>query len=234
MALTRQFLVSPALARLIRKERGVQGRVQEGYFASTPERTHFVRLDPPHSSLMMVAPGPDGEPLEEATEVPLSQAQALLDVAPGQIAYDRTALTLSPGVESVLEQILLSPEFNLLTVAFVDLAEADRFRSPFWVGPEVTGDLSFNKGLIALEAEPQTGEVEITNASLDALLDLLQSRSASRQARALSGWDQLAYRAPQPSQIDEQLLRGLTQALGSADQVESLARSGHLQADQGL
>jgi hypothetical protein len=43
MAHTRRFLVSPALARLIRKEQGTQGRVFEGYFANTLQRTHFVR-----------------------------------------------------------------------------------------------------------------------------------------------------------------------------------------------
>ena len=176
MALTRQFLVSPSLARLIRKERGTQGRVKEGYFSSTPERTHFVRLDPPHCSLMMLMPGPDGEPIEEATEVPLSQAQALLDVAPGQIAYDRTALVMAPGVEGMLEQILVHHPIHLLTVMFEDLAGFERFQPPLWAGSEVSGDPAFSKAVIALHGEPEVGELEISNAALEALLDLLQSR----------------------------------------------------------
>lgn len=67
MAYTRQFLVSPALARLIRNDCGTQAQVWEGYFSNTPERAHFVRLDPPHCSLVIVTPGQDGQPSEEAT-----------------------------------------------------------------------------------------------------------------------------------------------------------------------
>lgn len=77
MAHTRQFLVLPALAGLIRKDCGTQAQVWEGYFSNTPERTHFVRLDLPHYSLVIAAPGQDGQPSEEVTEVPLSRAQAL-------------------------------------------------------------------------------------------------------------------------------------------------------------
>jgi CYTH domain-containing protein len=215
MVLTRQFLISPALARLIRKERGVQGRVREGYFSSTPERTHFVRLEPPHCSLMMQVPGPHGEPIEEATEVPQSQAQALLDVAPGQIAYDRTALVVAPGVEGVLEQVLMRLPLHLLTVTFEGETGLERFELPLWAGPEVSGDPAFSKAGIALQGEPDVGELEISNAALEALLDLLQSRSSSRNATAHAAWDYVAHRVHQPSPMDEQLLVSLAQALGS-------------------
>jgi CYTH domain-containing protein len=215
MAYTRQFLVSPALARLIRKERGTQGRVQEGYFSSTPERTHFVRLDPPNGALVMGVQGPDGQPTEEVTEVPLSQAQALLDVAPGKISYERTVLVLAPGVEGALEQILLSRPLHLLTVAFEDATAAERFQEPPWAGPEVSGDALFSKAAIALQGEPQVGELEISNASLEALLDLLQSRFSPRHSGALPAWGYSAHRVQESNPTDEQLLAGLAQALGS-------------------
>ncbi len=212
MAYTRQFLVSPALARLIRKERGTQGRVREGYFSTSPERTHFVRLDPPSCSLMMAVRGPDGLPSEEATEVPLSQAQALLDVALGKIVYERTVLVLAPGVEGLLEQILVSRPFDLLSLSFESQPEAERFQPPLWAGPEVSGDHTFDKATIALHGEPEVGELEISNASLEALLDLLQSRFALR-AGALSAWSQGSNRADQTGPADEQLLAGLARAL---------------------
>jgi CYTH domain-containing protein len=218
MAYTRQFLVAPAFARLIRKERGPQGRVREGYFSSTPERTHFVRLDRAGCALMMQVQGPDGRPREEATEVPLSQAQALFDVAPGQIAYERTDLALAPGVEGVLEQMLVSRPFTLLSVSFEEEAEAERFQPPLWVGAEVSGDPAFSRAAVALQGEPEAGEPEISNAALDSLLDLLQSRFASRRASGYSAWSQTFDQADRTSPVDDQLLAGLANALGSAGQ----------------
>jgi CYTH domain-containing protein len=218
MAYTRQFLVAPAFARLIRKERGTQGRVREGYFSSTPERTHFVRLDRAGCALMMQIQGPDGLPREEATEVPLSQAQALLDVAPGQIAYERTLLALAPGVEGVLEQMLVSRPFTLLAVTFDEAAEAKRFQPPLWAGAEVSGDPAFGKAALALQGDPEAGEPEISNAALEALLDLLQSRFASRRAGGYSAWSQAPDQTDRTSPVDDQLLAGLAHALGSSGQ----------------
>jgi hypothetical protein len=163
---------------------------------------------------MMQVPGPSGEPVEEATEVPQSQAQALLDVAPGQIAYDRTALVVAPGVEGVLEQVLVRRPLQLLTVTLEGGTGLERFEPPLWAGPEVSGDPAFSKAGIGLQGEPEVGELEISNAALEALLDLLQSRSSSRQATAPAEWD-YAHRAHQPSPMDEQLLVSLAQALGS-------------------
>jgi CYTH domain-containing protein len=210
----RQFLISPALARLVRRELGTQGRVQEGYFSSTPERTHFVRLDAPHNTLMMLMSGVDGEPVEEVTEVPASQARALLDVAPGQIAYDRTALAVAPGVEGVLKQILLPQPLHLLTLSCEDGASLDRLQVPLWTGPEVSGDASFSRAAIALQGAPEVGEIEISNAGLEVLLDLLQGRLSLRRAGAFEPGGASPYRrglAPLP--IADHLMAGLASAL---------------------
>jgi CYTH domain-containing protein len=218
MAYTRQFLVAPAFARLIRKERGPQGRVREGYFSSTPERTHFVRLDGAGCALMMQVQGPDGLPREEATEVPLSQAQALFDIAPGQIAYERTVLLLAPGVEGVLEQMLVSRPYTLLAVSFEEEAESKRFQPPLWAGAEVSADSAFSRAAVALQGQPEVAEPEISNDALEALLDLLQSRFGSRQVGTAAMWTSPAHRDPQPSPIDERLLVGLAHALDPAGQ----------------
>jgi CYTH domain-containing protein len=186
MAHTRRFLVSPALARLIRKEQGTQGRVFEGYFANTLQRTHFVRMNPPHCHLVMVVSGADSQMVEEATELPRSQAQALLDVAHGKIAYECTPLALATGVTAVLEQVLAAQAFDLLSVSFPSAREAEGFQPPVWVGAEVSGEAAYEKAAMALNGEPEVQEPEISNAALDAVLDLLQSRSSSRYRRDMA------------------------------------------------
>ena len=186
MAPTRRFLVSPALARLIRKDQGTQGRVFEGYFANTLQRTHFVRLNPPHCHLVMMVPGADGQMIEEATDLPRSQAQALLDVAHGKIAYECTPLALAIGITSVLEQVLAAPAFDLLSVTFPSAREAEGFQPPGWVGAEVSSEAAYDKAAMALNGAPEVQEPEISNAALDAVLDLLQSRSSSRYGRDLA------------------------------------------------
>src|SRR3954451_23962340 len=80
----RRFLIAPSLARLIRKERGVVGQVVEGYFPAHPDRDHFVSIEPGHSFLVLAAPERDGSKEEERTEVPRSQAEALLAVCAGK------------------------------------------------------------------------------------------------------------------------------------------------------
>src|SRR3954464_10645410 len=78
----RRFLIASALARLIRKEQGVAGRSVEGYFPARSDREHFVSLEPGHSYLVL-APAKEGAGEEERTEVPRSQAAALLPICAG-------------------------------------------------------------------------------------------------------------------------------------------------------
>ena len=75
----RRFLVASSLARLIRKEQGMAGRIVEGYFPARPDRDHFVSIEPGHSYLVL-APAREGAGEEERTEVPHSRAEALLAV----------------------------------------------------------------------------------------------------------------------------------------------------------
>ena len=71
----RRFLIASSLARLIRKEGDMVGRIVEGYFPARPDRDHFVSLEPGHSYLVL-APAKEGAGEEERTEVPRSQAEA--------------------------------------------------------------------------------------------------------------------------------------------------------------
>jgi len=85
----RRFLIAPSLARLIRKEQGAVGRIVEGYFPARPDREHFVSIEPGHSYLVL-APARDGAGQEERTEVPRSQAEALLSVSAGKVGFECT------------------------------------------------------------------------------------------------------------------------------------------------
>lgn len=92
----RQFLVASALARLIRKEQGVVGRIVEGYFPAPPDREHYVTLELGHCYLVL-APARDGTGQEERTEVPRSQAEALMAVCAGKVGFECTIVRLRGG-----------------------------------------------------------------------------------------------------------------------------------------
>jgi len=78
----RRFLIASSLARLIRKDCGMAGRIVEGYFPPRPDRDHFVSIEPGHAYLVL-APAREGAGDEERTEVPRSQAEALLSIWAG-------------------------------------------------------------------------------------------------------------------------------------------------------
>src|SRR3712207_5302706 len=92
MTMLRQFLIAPSLARLIQRERGGE-RVVDGYFPDRPHHSIYVQVEEDRGSLILSSDGAPGSP-EERTGVPTSQAQALLAVASGQVAYVRTSLLL--------------------------------------------------------------------------------------------------------------------------------------------
>jgi hypothetical protein len=67
--------------------------VLEGYFPDRPHHRTSVQVEEGRTSLILSPYGIEGSS-EERTDIPLSQAQALLAVAPGQVAYLRTSLLL--------------------------------------------------------------------------------------------------------------------------------------------
>jgi hypothetical protein len=107
-------------------------------------------------------------------------------VAHGKIAYECTPLALATGITAVVEQVLAAQAFDLLSVSFPSAREAEGFQPPVWVGAEVSGEAAYEKAAMALNGGPEVQEPEISNAALDAVLDLLQSRSSSRYRRELA------------------------------------------------
>src|SRR3954469_7209753 len=101
----RRFLVASSLARLIRREGGVAGRVVEGYLPARPDRDHFVSLEPGHSYLGL-APAREGAGEGERTELPRSQAEALLPICAGKVGFECTLLPLREGKQALLQRIV--------------------------------------------------------------------------------------------------------------------------------
>lgn len=175
MSVVRRFLVVPALARLIRKERG-GSKISEGYFAPQGGRTSLVRIDGQQCHLVLINAGAGGASSEERTEVPRAHGDALLDVCSGKATYERTTLALSPGRDAQIDRYTTPAGLDLINVAFEDENASKAFLQPIWFGPEVTDNAAYDRHAIALQGVPEAERVGLNNAMLDAVLDLLEPR----------------------------------------------------------
>src|SRR5829696_2000298 len=184
MKTERMFLIAPSLVRLILKERLVSKQVVEGYLAPASERTHFVRLEPSGCNLVLQSWRAEGAS-EQRTKVPSTQAEALLEVCPGKVTYRRTHIRLAPGAEALLDRFEEPDALDLVAVEFEHPAEAEVFAPPGWFGPEVTQDPSYQKAAIALSGMPRADAVEVTNASVIALIETLEASAGARQQRRI-------------------------------------------------
>jgi CYTH domain-containing protein len=166
----RSFLVSPSLARLIRRERGSR-RLLEGHFPPSRERSSHVVLDG-KCELVLISRASNGEQEEERTEVPLRQAHFLLEVCAGKIIYERTRLELD-GAEIAIDSYSQPCQLALANVHFDDDSTAEEFQAPSWLGREVTDESGYDRQSIAIGDVPSVPDVPIAEEGLDALLDLL-------------------------------------------------------------
>ena len=174
MSTIRRFLVAPSLVRLIRKERG-SARITEGHFAAQGGRSSYVRVDGQICQLVLVNKGPDGIPVEERTDVPRAHGDALLDVCPGKAAYDRTTLNIG-GREIAIDRYVTPGSLDLISATFDNDGEAAAFHAPAWFGREVSGEPAFERQALAIQGVPAAEEVPLSNAALDAVLDLTEPR----------------------------------------------------------
>ncbi|HEX8166788.1 MAG TPA: hypothetical protein VF601_13495 [Beijerinckiaceae bacterium] len=180
MKTERTFLIAPSLVRLILRERLVSKTVVEGYLGPAGERTHFVRLEPSGCNLVLLTQTSEGSS-EQRTKVPGTQAEALLEVCAGKIGYRRTHIRVGPGTEAFLDRFEEPGSLDVLVLEFEHPAEAQVFAPPGWFGPEVTQDPSYQKARIALSGLPAAEDVEVTNASVIALVETLEAAAGARQ-----------------------------------------------------
>jgi CYTH domain-containing protein len=181
MKTERRFLIAPSLARLVRREHSSSERIAEGYFPSRPGRTHLVRIEAAQCRLVLISTGSTGADAENETELPRSQAEALMDVCAGTVGFVRTPVPLESGDEAYLDRLVTPGALDLLTVAFDSPSEAEEFSAPAWFGREVSEERAYERKAFALEGLPPAEEVTLSNAMLDAYLDDSESRlSAGR------------------------------------------------------
>jgi CYTH domain-containing protein len=167
----RLFVITPSVARLIRKERGGE-RVLEGYFPDQPDRSAFVQIEESRSSLILEA-GAD-EASEERADLPQAHAQALLAVSQSQVEYLSTRLSISSYEIQVLHFVRPAP---LHLVAIAAPSEDEQASHPLpWFGPEVSAEPAYQRRRLALKGVPDERDVDITNGALNHLLDLLEDR----------------------------------------------------------
>ena len=176
----RRFLIASALARLIRKEGGVAGRIVEAYFPARPDWDHFVSLEPGHSYLVL-APAREGAGEGEQTEVPRAQAEALLAVCAGKVGFECTIVPLRDGKQTLLQRFVAPGRLDLLSVEFATEEDADRFVPPAWFGSEVTQDPAYDRGALARIGRPAPEALPLSDAALNELLDTLEEASIAAQ-----------------------------------------------------
>jgi CYTH domain-containing protein len=186
MNTARVFLLAPALARLIEKERGGH-HIRQGYFPDRPDRGIHVQVEGETGQLILVAHQPTG-PVEQATDIPRSQAEALLELVAGRVEYLRVSLPIGPQPVTLRRFVTPGP-LDLITVIGEPSKQIRTFQPPAWFGPEVTGDPAYQARAMALAGLPAAPEVEVTDAALHSLLDTLDGRSGAHEPQAA---------APQP------------------------------------
>lgn len=173
MTVTRRFLIAPALGRLIRKERG-GARFIEGYFAPRGDQVSFVQQGGSDCHLVLTR-SEGGNETEERTEVPRAHGDALLDVCAGKAAYTRTVIAIG-GRDAFLEHLITPAALDMARVVFDDAAAAEAFRAPLWFNTEVSSDPAYDRHAIAINGVPAQGELLLSNAALDSILDVVEPK----------------------------------------------------------
>ncbi len=173
MMMTRRFLIAPALARLIRNHCGSTPET-EGFFEPQSDRSVFLRISGTEGRLVLSTARDHEDPEEIATGIPTEHAFALLETCAGKVVFERSSLTLTNGRELLVRRFNGLKAFSTVTVTFPDGDSAEGFVVPIWFGADVTDDEAFsNRGLAF--GIPPIGEFSISDAALDAIMDLLET-----------------------------------------------------------
>ena len=174
MVVVRRFLIASSLTRLIRKERGSE-RVMEGHFPPQGERQSHVRIEKGQAYLVLTSLDGEVGAAEDWTDLPRSHAEALLNVCPGTVVFERSRVPLRDR-EAVIDRFMTPTALDVVSVEFATKAEADAFLPPLWFGSEVTGDDSYTGRAIAIAGRPRAPDVPLSNSALETVLDILESR----------------------------------------------------------
>jgi CYTH domain-containing protein len=187
----RRFLISPCIARLISRERGVDRQVVEGYLSSKPGKDQLVRLEADQAHFVLSGQDPEENLVEKLAPLPREHAEALFSMCIGQISYDRLHLPPQSGLSHriQLDRVVYPSSFDLITVEFDDVQQADAFEIPTWFGPEVTTEFTFEWRYIALNGFQPNLEVPLASQQVEAVLDMLDLSRAATRERNMSAAD---------------------------------------------
>ncbi len=187
----RRFLVSPCIARLIARERGVERQVVEGHLSSQPGKDQFIRLEAGQAQFVLSAPDQAGDVVERLAPLPQEHAEALFGLCIGQISYDRLHLSPQSGLSHriQLDRVVYPSSLDLITVEFADCHQAEAFQVPTWFGPEVTSEFTYEWRYIALNGLQSASDVPLSSQQVEAVLDMLDQSRPPNQATNTSAAD---------------------------------------------
>jgi CYTH domain-containing protein len=171
----RRFLVSPCIARLLARERGVDRQIVEGYLSSQPGKDQLIRLEADQAYFVLSGQDPAGDLVEKLAPLPREHAEALFGLCIGQISYDRLHLPPQSGLSHAiqLDRVVYPSSFDLITVEFDDIQHAESFEVPTWFGSEVTTEYTYEWRYIALNGLQSNHEVPLSSQQVEAVLDML-------------------------------------------------------------
>jgi CYTH domain-containing protein len=156
----------------------MSARIVEGHFPSRPDRRQLVRVEQGRSLLILFTQGENGQFTEEQVDVPGSHAEALMNVAAGVVAFDRTPLPLGGDIDALLDRFLLPEGLDILTVTIPTNPHA--FAPLPWFGLEVTDEPAFGARDLALGGAPRIEPMEPSDVALNTLLDALEGHTPLR------------------------------------------------------
>jgi hypothetical protein len=140
-------------------------------FPTSRSRT-YVQVEEPCGSLILEAG--EGVAPDEQADLPLAHAQALLAVSHGQVESVRTKLSISSHEIQALH-FVRPVALDLVAIAGAPEDRQDLPPVP-WFGPEVSIEPASQRRRLALDGAPDAPEVDVTNAALNSLLDLLEDQ----------------------------------------------------------
>jgi CYTH domain-containing protein len=189
----RRFLVSPCIARLMARERGFDRQIVEGYLSSQPGKDQLIRLEADQAHFVLSGQDQSGDVVEKLAPLPREHAEALFGLCIGQISYDRLHLPSQPGLSHAiqLDRVVYPSSFDLITVEFDDVQQAESFPVPTWFGPEVTTEFTYEWRYIALNGLQSNLEVPLSSQQVEAVLDMLDQSQAAPHANNVSAADEV-------------------------------------------
>ena len=163
--------------------------------------------------------------------MPRGQAEVLLDVCAGRATYERSRLAVSGAHHALIDHFVAPTVLDRIQVEFEDETDAAAFQPPVWFGADVTDDGSYQTMTIALRGSAPV-EAPLSNAALEAILDMLDDAAIAAPSRAEDGAPDAAHRqAPQnaaahaPGQTGDAPAEGADRDPRMSDVFDELSRT---------